>query len=223
MTIKAGIFDLDDTLLNRDASVKIFVEKQYDRFHKWLNHIPKISYIDRFIELDNRGYVWKDKVYQQLVNEFDIEGLTREILLEDYINQFKNCCVPFPHLISMLENLKKRNILLGIITNGKGQFQMDNIQALGIEHYFEVILISEWEGMKKPDPRIFKKALEEMNVSSYESIFIGDHPENDVKASKNIGMIGIWKKDDQWDCVQADYIVEDLMEIPSIIEKLTNA
>ena len=221
--IKAAIFDLDGTLLNRDASVNIFVEKQYDRFHKWLNHIPKIGYIDRFIELDNRGYVWKDKVYQQLVNEFDIEGLTWEILLEDYINQFKNCCVPFPHLISMLENLKKRNILLGIITNGKGQFQMDNIQALGIEHYFKVILISEWMGMKKPDPRIFKKALEEINISPYESIFIGDHPENDVKASQNIGMLGIWKKDDQWDCVQADYIVEDLMEIPVIVEKLNNA
>lgn len=221
--IKAAIFDLDGTLLNRDASVNIFVEKQYDRFHKWLNHIPKIGYIDRFIELDNRGYVWKDKVYQQLVNEFDIEGLTWEILLEDYINQFKNCCVPFPHLINMLDNLKKRNILLGIITNGKGQFQMDNIQALGIEHYFKVILISEWMGMKKPDPRIFKKALEEINISPYESIFIGDHPENDVKASQNIGMLGIWKKDDQWDCVQADYIVEDLMEIPVIVEKLNNA
>ncbi|GAB3806913.1 hypothetical protein GCM10028868_36320 [Virgibacillus kimchii] len=74
--IKAVVFDLDGTLLNRDASVKFFSEKQYERLNKWLNHIPKDRYIERFIELDNRGYVSKDKVYQQLVDEFDITGLT---------------------------------------------------------------------------------------------------------------------------------------------------
>lgn len=42
----------------------------------------------RFIELDNRGYVWKDKVYQQLVNEFEITDITWEELLQDYLNQF---------------------------------------------------------------------------------------------------------------------------------------
>lgn len=45
----------------------------------------------------------------------------------------------------MLEELKSSNFLLGIITNGYGQFQMDNIKALGIEQYFDVILVSEWE------------------------------------------------------------------------------
>ncbi|MEK0292226.1 HAD hydrolase-like protein, partial [Caldifermentibacillus hisashii] len=101
--IKAVVFDLDGTLLNRDASVKVFIEKQYQRLNKWLNHIPKDKYITRFIELDNRGYVWKEKVYQQLVDEFDIKGLTWNQLLQDYINQFKYSCVPFSNLISTLD------------------------------------------------------------------------------------------------------------------------
>lgn len=91
-----------------------------------------------------------------------------------------------------------------MITNGYGQFQMDNIKALGIEQYFNVILISEWERIKKTNPEIFQKALEQLNVAPRQSIFIGDHPENDVKASRNIGMKGIWKKDLQWDDVDAD-------------------
>lgn len=62
--IKAVIFDLDGTLLNRDESVKKFIDNQYERLNKRVNHIPKDEYITRFIELDNRGYVWKDKVYQ---------------------------------------------------------------------------------------------------------------------------------------------------------------
>src|SRR5699024_9466911 len=124
----------------------------YERLNKSVGHIPKEKYITRFIELDNRGYVWKDIVYQQLTKEFKIEEIAWEELLQDYINEFRFNCVQFDNLIPMLENLKRKNIHLGIITNGYGQFQMDNIKALGIETYFDVILISEWEGIKKPNP-----------------------------------------------------------------------
>ncbi|MET3696622.1 putative hydrolase of the HAD superfamily [Bacillus oleivorans] len=218
--IKAVIFDLDGTLLNRDDSVKIFIDRQYERLNKQVGHISKEKYVTRFIELDKRGYVWKDKVYQQLVDEFNIDGLTSEELLHDYINEFKNSCVPFDNLTKMLRELKSSNCLLGLITNGYGQFQMNNIKALGIEKYFDVILVSEWEGIKKPDPEIFYRAIKKLNISPNESIFMGDHPENDVKAAQKIGMKGIWKKDFQWNNVDADYIVEDLAEVPLIIANL---
>jgi putative hydrolase of the HAD superfamily len=97
---------------------------------------------------------------------------------------------------------------------------MDNIKAMGIEEYFDIILISEWEGIKKPDPQIFKRALDQLNVTSNESIFVGDHPDNDIKAAQNVGMKGIWKKDFQWNDVEADFIVDDLGELPLIIENL---
>lgn len=218
--IKAALFDLDGTLLNRDESVKMFINSQYDRLNKQLGHIPKEKYMTRFIELDSRGYVWKDKVYQQLVDEFNIVKITSDELLQDYISEFKNNCVPFPNLTQMLLELKSRNILLGMITNGYGQFQMDNIKALGIERFFDAILISEWEGIKKPDPQIFKRALDQLKVSPNACLFVGDHPDNDVKAAQNVGMIGIWKKDFQCNNVEADFIVDDLAELPLIIENI---
>ena len=146
--IKAVLFDLDGTLLNRNDSVKKFINGQYDRLNKWVGHVAKENYITRFIELDRQGYVWKDKVYQQLVEELEITHVSWEDLLEDYINEFKNHCVPFPHLHDMLDELRSSDIALGMITNGYGTFQMDNIKALGIENYFETILVSEWEGVK---------------------------------------------------------------------------
>jgi len=218
--IKAIIFDLDGTLLNRDESVKIFINRQYDRLKDLIGHIPKDMYVKRFIELDNRGYVWKDKVYGQLVEEFGINQITCEELLEDYLLEFKNHCVPFDNLLLMLEELKKRNMLIGMITNGYGQFQMDNIKALEIDGYFQTILVSEWEGLKKPDPQIFLRAAHKLGLLPNECVFIGDHPDNDVRAAKNVGMKSIWKKDMQWKEVQADYVVGDLMEIPVIIKEL---
>ncbi|MFS0783174.1 HAD family hydrolase [Bacillus sp. 1P06AnD] len=220
--IKAVLFDLDGTLLNRDESVRGFIENQYVRLHQYLGHIPKDRYINRFIELDQRGYVWKDKVYQQLVEEFRITEIEWGYLLEDYISEFKHHCLAFPHLRQMLDELRSMPIRLGIVTNGRGRFQMDNIVALNMEGYFDAILISDWEGIKKPDPRIFRRAIERLDVIADECAFVGDHPENDVKAAQAIGLTGIWKKDDQQDDAEADYIVKDLNELPRLIRSINN-
>jgi putative hydrolase of the HAD superfamily len=214
---------LDGTLLNRDESLKVFIEKQYERLNEWLFHIPRDKYIKRFIELDNGGYVWKDRVYQQLINEYSIVGIRWEELLQDYLTYFKESCMPFANLIRVLEKVKRSGSLIGIITNGRGQFQMDNIQALGIDKYTDTILISDWEGMKKPDPEIFKAALKRLKASAEESVFVGDHPEKDIKAAQCIGMKTIWKKNHQWESnIKADFIINDLGEIPQIINQLNS-
>lgn len=217
--LKAILFDLDGTLLNRDASVKQFIDKQYERFKNLVGHIPKETYITRFIELDNRGYVWKDHVYRQMVNELNIRNIKWEELLQDYLEKFKDSCVQFPNLHAMLEDLIALGLKLGIITNGKGQFQIDNIKALGIESYFSTILISEFEGIKKPDPEIFKRGLQQLHVKPIECLFVGDHPKNDIWAAKEVGMHTIWKKDDHWNNVEADFKINDLSEIQVIIRK----
>lgn len=218
--IKAVIFDLDGTLLNRKESLENFINEQYERLHHLFSSIPKDKFISRFLELDNNGYVWKDKVYEQLITEFNLSQVSWEMLLQDYLEQFKYHCVGFPHIVDMLEDLKNNNIALGMITNGFTRFQLDNIEALGIEKYFQVILVSEAEGMKKPNPEIFLKALSKLEVKPSESIYIGDHPKNDVEAAQTIGMKAIWKKNEEFSMKEADAIIENYLELPLIIKNL---
>ncbi|MBO0994140.1 HAD family hydrolase [Bacillus sp. SD088] len=213
---KAIIFDLDGTLLNRQASVERFIHHQYERLYESLCHIPEKQYISRFIELDDRGYVWKDKVYQQMVETFSIKKVTWEELLADYVSNFHKYCVAFPNLIPMLEQLQG-SLSLGMITNGKATFQLKNIRALNIEAYFSSILISECEGISKPDPRIFQKSANELELPISNCIYVGDHPSNDVKGAQAVGMKAIWKKDPYFGEVEADYIIEDLAEIPLLL------
>jgi putative hydrolase of the HAD superfamily len=217
--IKAVLFDLDGTLLDRDASVAQFIKIQHDRLIDSLNHIPKNNYIDRFIELDCHGYVWKDKVYQQLVEEFQIDGLNWQMLLQDYEQQFQRHCIPFPGLIEMLILLKKQGYLLGIISNGWGEFQTHAIAGSGIQDYFNVILISDFEQIRKPQAEIFHRAAQRLGVMHQECVFVGDNPEADIIGAKNAGMKAIWKRNLSWqESKEADAIVDELHEIPLIIQ-----
>ncbi|MED4390441.1 MULTISPECIES: HAD family hydrolase [Priestia] len=218
--IKAVIFDLDGTLLDRDSSLKHFIQDQYERYSKELAHIPKQKYISRFIELDQKGYVWKDKVYQQLLNEYDLSNLTWEEMLDDYLHYFPAHCVPFLHMEHVLKELKKKGLLLGMITNGFTDFQWMNIKALRIDHYFDTILVSEQEGIKKPHKDIFLRALKALDVSAEESVYIGDHPENDVLGARGAGIHAVWKKDAFFDGSFTDsYIIEDLKELLNVMNE----
>jgi putative hydrolase of the HAD superfamily len=220
--VNTVLFDLDGTLLNRDVSIQNFASDQYERLTDRIGNIPKEVYVSRFIELDNRGYVWKDKVYQQIVKEFHIEGITWEGLLANYLAHFKNFCVPFSGLQTMLKKLKAKSISLGLITNGFSHFQMSNIAALRIKEFFDIILISESEGIKKPDIQIFNRAIHHLKSTPQDCMFVGDHPINDIDGAKHAGMITVWKKDNQWEKVNADFTIDQLTEIIEIVEELQN-
>jgi putative hydrolase of the HAD superfamily len=221
--IKSVIFDLDGTLLDRDASVKQFISVQHDRLPEHLSHIPKNDYIARFIELDCHGHVWKDKVYQSLVTEFAIEGMSWQSLLEDYEMQFQYHCLPFQFLTVTLNELKQKGYVLGIITNGRGLFQARAIDRLGIRDYFDTILISEVEQVRKPQVEIFQRAMDRLGVLALDSAFVGDNPEADIAGAKGAMMKTIWKRNSLWtEAKGADAMIDELNEIPSILKRFNS-
>lgn len=219
--IKAIYFDLDGTLLNRDASLRDFLIHQYNRFQLEMTSVSITEYIERFIMVDQNGYVWKDVVYQKLVSTFHLSHINPESLLDDYLLNFQSNCVPYPNLINMLNQIKQRGLGIGLISNGFGTFQMNNVKALGIEHYFDTILISEWEGMKKPNPKLFLRACDRLNVLPQQSIYVGDHIQLDVHAAKNVGMNSVWKQNSLVDAetVDADWVIRDLLDLISILNQ----
>ena len=213
------MFDLDGTLLDRDSSLKSFINTQYDRLLTDLKHIDKQNYVRRFIELDDRGYVWKDKVYQSLVAEFEIDRLNWQYLLNDYETEFTNYCQPFPYLLETLTSLQQQ-YRLGIITNGRTVFQLRSIEGLGIEDYFDTILISEAEQVRKPQPEIFNTALSRLKTTPKASVYIGDNPQADIVGAKNAGLKAIWKRDRFWTQPEtADAIIDELSEILPILNQ----
>lgn len=219
--IKAVLFDLDGTLLDRESSLPGFISDQYDRLNLKGEAPAKSNYSKAFIALDNGGLVWKDKVYTDLCKQFSITKISPEELLADYLSNFSLHCCPFPGLVETLERLSKL-YSLGIITNGYSDFQRRNIAALGIEKYFKVILDSESEGIRKPDPEIFLRALSSLSISPEEAVFVGDNIEHDIKGAKATGFFAFWKRNGSSpeNCVEADSSFSHLPEIPGLLKAL---
>ncbi|WP_242212357.1 HAD family hydrolase [Bacillus cereus group sp. BfR-BA-01383] len=216
--IRAVLFDLDGTLLDRHQSLEQFIYDQYNRFSLHFMNIEQSEYCSRFLELDNNGYTWKDKVYATLLSEYGITTLTQEQLLHDYTTNFQHHCIPFSNMHELLHRLTQQNIKIGIITNGFTDFQMNNLRALNIHTYTNTLLISEAEGIKKPHPEIFERALQKLNVKAEECIYVGDHPENDVMGAEQVGILGVWKKDSFWGNFEHSRMVDDLLEVLSFLE-----
>lgn len=218
--LKAILFDLDQTLLDRNTSLIKFIEWQVN-FFQLVPHQNKQAFITRFIELDNNGNVWKDLVYSQLVKDFNIKNFSVETLLESYINDFNKFSSPFERVPETIQNLYYKGYKLGLVSNGKSPFQENNFYALGLREYFSTIIVSEAVGIRKPDPQIFEYACKELSYSPNECIFVGDNPKADIEGVKKVGMQTIFfHPDPSIHCPLADEKIHHYDQLETAINKL---
>jgi putative hydrolase of the HAD superfamily len=177
--MKAVLFDLDGTLYDRDAAVRALVESQRAAFAPRLGAAAS-AFVARVLALDDHGYRDKAEVYAMVVGEGSLpEGLAEE-LTADFWRRYRSFCRPFPDAVATLAEIRRRGLQTGVITNGRQSVQDGKIDALGIRALLDTISISEVEGLRKPDRRIFERTLERLAVAPADCLFVGDHPEADV-------------------------------------------
>jgi putative hydrolase of the HAD superfamily len=117
----------------------------------------------------------------------------------------------------VLEKLNHAGYKLGIVSNFYG-----NIEALCREFaffsYLHVILDSALVGFKKPDPKLFKLAMERLKLPAEAIAFVGDSYERDILPAKALGMRTFWLIGDKDvippDASKVDHILRSLEDLP---------
>lgn len=96
-----------------------------------------------------------------------------------------------PHdLIAALDHGKRHGLRYGVVSNSEGK--LDALFArVGLSGYFEHVVDSALEGVRKPDPEIFRRALARMDVSPSAALYAGDIPNVDVDGARGVGMQGV--------------------------------
>ena len=199
--IKVISFDLDDTLWS-GTDVIIHAEKTMT---SWMViNTPKISQSLSNEELRSRKiqFIKSNPKLRYKISQARIQFLTdlfsefnypqpKELAKECFqvFYDARQKVTLFENVIDVLTELNKKFTLIAI-TNGNA-----NVQAVGLEEYFDFCLNSEDFDFPKPHGDIFQAALAKAGISADQCLHVGDHPEHDMLGAKEVGIKTCWLED----------------------------
>jgi putative hydrolase of the HAD superfamily len=196
--IKAVLFDLYGTLI--DITIDENRMPLWDALSEYLylKGISKSSDALRMVYFETLDKYKKNHcegfIIDHVVRDFlnSVKGNSSYGSIKDFAEKFRELSIvkltTFPYTYPLLKTLKDMKIKLGIISNTEALFTWYDIKYLNLDKYFDEIILSSEEDIKKPDPRIFYTALSRLNLSSDEAIFIGNDYHDDIIGSKNAGI-----------------------------------
>lgn len=190
--INAVFFDLDETLISRSGAIRSFVADQFARFESRLDGIDARTYTEQFLLLEDNGRIAKDKFYPSLVSALNIRGVDAATLLEDYRANYPSHAALNPGAYETVATVKADGLLAGVITNGNARVQKGKLDATGLHDLFDIVVVSEAVGLRKPDPAIFELATSDLGVTLEAALFVGDNPEVDILGAAGAGMQTAW-------------------------------
>jgi HAD superfamily hydrolase (TIGR01549 family) len=169
-------------------------------------------------------------VLRDLLNEMGFSNLSeaalRQAIAEMYAVSQAHWQVEADALTT-LEALQQAGYRLGIISNASDDQDVQTlVDKAGVREYFEVILTSAAEGIRKPNPRIFHTALERMgSVTAPRAAMVGDTLGADILGARNAGLYSIWitrradtpANRDHLDTIQPDAQVQTLAELAALL------
>ncbi len=113
----------------------------------------------------------------------------------------------------------RRRYRLGIVSNFYGN--LDNLlKEAGLAEFLDVVVDSNRVGLQKPDPEIFRFALEQLGLLAHEVIFVGDSYERDMIPTRELGMKTVWFKGRNPGVVAAtevDACISDFSDLEALI------
>lgn len=189
----AILFDLDETLIDRTQSIARYAECLQRDFMDDLRPTPVPTITAAILAADERGYRPREALYADLVQRLPWQAPPEVMRLHRHWETwFPVSSVAREGLVDTLTILHAQGIRLGIITNGAVRRQQPKIEQLQIRPYLSTVVISEAVQVKKPDPRIFARALADIGCAASQAWFVGDHPVNDVLGAAAAGLRPIW-------------------------------
>lgn len=109
-----------------------------------------------------------------------------------YEREREACLQPFPGAIEALGQMQGRGIRLALLTNGAAEPQRGKIERFGLARFFACIVVEGEFGAGKPDERVYRHALRQLDVAPQQTWMVGDNLIWDVAAPQRLGIRGIW-------------------------------
>ena len=230
--IKAVLFDIDDTLFDRNKSQPLVLERITKQFPHLFGSMDKEQILDAFLESDRIStaeweagrHVDDIRDYRSLLflNALGIPTVYARQITEVYVKVYPFLNAPVDGAVELVQKASHR-YKTGVISNSMPDVQYQKLETLGLRKFFTCVVLATEVGLKKPDPAIFIYAAKQLQLQPPDCLYLGDYYENDIAGAKGAGMATCWFRRNNIgieNIGDADYIVESLEEAGRILEVL---
>ena len=243
MVCRALIFDYVGTLVNCKGYT---MDASREKLHKALIAEGFATDKDKFLE----AYIYSHEKYRKIRYEQHRE-VTNAIWVSEALCSLGFRVSPdnlkikaalnvfFKDFIDALElRVGAKRLLLQAQTLGKVGLISNftyapviyrSLRKVGINHFFNVIVVSEENGHRKPSPEIFQNALDKLNIMPCEAVYFGDSPIEDIKGAKQVGLKTVFVpsqfnslKDLKEKKQEPDYIAANLSAISKKLDEISS-
>ena len=225
LAIQGVVFDLDNTLLDFMKMKRQAVRAGIESMIEAGLTVDQDKSVDRIFEL----YEAKGWENQQIFDIFleEIHGKVDAKFLAAGIVAYRRAreanLKVYPNVNQTLVSLGKMGLKLAIVSDAPRREAWMRIFYLNLHHVFDIVLTFDDTGVRKPSPKPFEMALDQLSVKADEAIMIGDWPERDVEGAKQLGIKTIYARyGDTFGTVEsgADWDINDVSEILDIVNEL---
>ena len=207
MTIKGILFDLYGTLIDIDTDESL--EEIYRGIAHYLTYhgvyLHRWEVRDRYYEIMKRqkeegGEEYPEINVEAIWNSFlGQEGigapLARRklalILAQLYRAISRKRLQLYPDVKRVLDELRV-TYRMALVSDAQPCYALPEMKAVGLEGYFDPIIISAYYGFRKPDTRLIKKALDTMKLGPAEVICVGNDMYRDIFGASQLGIKAIF-------------------------------
>lgn len=204
MAVAAVLIDLDDTLFDHRRAARSALEATA-ACDAALGRVP-------FETLEARHRVILEELHRGVLSGSMTVDEARELrfrtLLEEqgetcdaarldrlttaYRGAYQSRWACVPGARELAAELKRRSVLVAIVTNNIVSEQVSKLRRLELEPFVDALVVSEAVGASKPDPRIFTHALDQLGVAAKEAVMLGDSWSADIEGAVASGIRAVW-------------------------------
>ncbi len=240
MSIKGILFDLYGTVIDIETDESL--EEIYRAISHYLTYhgiyLHRWEVRDRYYEIMKQQREAREEEYPEIDVEAIWNNFLRQqgigaplarrklalVLAQMYRAISRKRLQLYPDVTRVLDELHL-TYRMALVSDAQPCYAVPEMEAVGLDGYFDPVIISARYGFRKPDPRLIEKALDGMKLMPAEVISVGNDMYRDVYGARQLGIKTIFIDSNQGakshENVSPDYVASRFEDVLRGIEALT--
>ncbi len=231
---KAVLFDLDNTLYDYEVphrkalkAVHVVLKKNINISFPKFKRLYNLSKGEIHRELSGFASAHNRVLYFQRLIEKTHNTVDPKVILKLYSTYWDTLLgnmKPAKGVLETLKEIKKRGLRVGIVTDLTTHIQLRKVQKLGITRYVDVLVSSEEAGSEKPHAIMFLLALNKLDLSPHDVVFVGDNSTKDIEGANAVRMDSVLikhgplAKEMDEDYQKPNFVIRKISEVLDILD-----